>query len=54
MCAPVLQQQVWDPGLIVAQIVSVQCLFYLALGLLQAALLGAWRAQRVCVADVTG
>ncbi|KIY93984.1 hypothetical protein MNEG_13977, partial [Monoraphidium neglectum] len=27
--------QVWDPVLITAQIVSVQCLFYIVLGALQ-------------------
>jgi hypothetical protein len=32
--------QVWDPVLIIAQIVSVQCLFYLVLGALQAVIIG--------------
>ncbi len=32
--------QVWDPVLITAQIVSVQCLFYISLGLIQAVTLG--------------
>ncbi|KAF8067111.1 sys1 [Scenedesmus sp. PABB004] len=31
---------VWDPVLITAQIVAVQCLFYVSLGLLQAVMLG--------------
>lgn len=31
---------VWDPWLIVAQIVSLQCLFYLTLGLLLSVLVG--------------
>lgn len=32
--------QVWDPILIIAQIVSLQCLFYLSLGFWQALFLG--------------
>ncbi|KAJ9527330.1 hypothetical protein QJQ45_025593 [Haematococcus lacustris] len=32
---------VWDPTLIIAQIISLQCLFYLSLGLWQMLLLGA-------------
>lgn len=31
---------VWDPALIIAQIVSVQCLFYISLGLIQAITIG--------------
>lgn len=38
--------QVWDPVLIVAQILAVQCCFYLGLGILQAALLGALLAAQ--------
>lgn len=33
--------QVWDPALIIAQIISVQCLFYISLGLIQAVTIGA-------------
>jgi hypothetical protein len=33
--------QAWDPVLIIAQIAALQCLFYLTLGVLQAAMLGA-------------
>lgn len=32
--------QVWDPTLIIAQIVSLQCLLYLTLGVFEAILLG--------------
>jgi hypothetical protein len=32
--------QVWDPVLITAQIVSVQCLFYIVLGALQFVIIG--------------
>lgn len=32
--------QVWDPVLIIAQIISIQCLFYLSLGLWQVLFLG--------------
>ena len=32
--------QVWDPVLIISQILSLQCLFYLTLGVLDAILLG--------------
>lgn len=32
--------QVWDPVLIIAQILSLQCLFYLSLGFWQALFLG--------------
>jgi hypothetical protein len=32
--------QVWDPALIIAQIISVQCLFYVSLGLIQALTIG--------------
>lgn len=35
------QTQVWDPVLITAQIVSMQCLFYIGLALLQLLILGA-------------
>lgn len=37
---PLLPLQVWDPALIIAQIVSVQCLFYISLGLIQAVTIG--------------
>jgi hypothetical protein len=33
--------QTWDPVLITSQIVCVQCLFYISLGILQAITLGA-------------
>jgi len=33
--------QTWDPVLITSQIVCVQCLFYISLGILQAIILGA-------------
>lgn len=33
-------RQVWDPWLIIAQIISVQCLFYLSLGLFQMLFIG--------------
>ena len=36
--------QVWDPVLIVFQIVSLQCLFYLSLGLWQAVFIGKCRS----------
>ena len=32
--------QVWDPVLIISQIVSLQCLFYLTLGVFDAILIG--------------
>lgn len=32
--------QVWDPQLIIAQIITVQCLFYISLGLIQAVTIG--------------
>jgi hypothetical protein len=32
--------QVWDPVLIIAQIISLQCLFYLTLGVFDAILIG--------------
>jgi len=35
--------QVWDPLLIISQIIALQCTFYISLGLLQAVLLGRWR-----------
>jgi hypothetical protein len=38
--------QVWDPALIIAQIVSVQCLFYISLGLIQAITIGARAGSR--------
>lgn len=46
----VIMMQVWDPVLIISQIVSVQCLFYVSLGLLQAITLGGCvgRGCRVC------
>jgi hypothetical protein len=39
-CVRVPLSQVWDPVLIIAQIVSIQCLFYLSLGFWQALFLG--------------
>lgn len=33
--------QTWDPVLITSQVVCVQCLFYISLGILQAIILGA-------------
>lgn len=37
--------QVWDPWLIIAQIISIQCLFYITLGLWQLMFVGASYAQ---------
>lgn len=42
---------VWDPILIVAQIVALQCLFYLSLGLFQAIFLGHF-VQRLTTAQI--
>jgi hypothetical protein len=42
---------VWDPLLIIAQIISVQCLYYLSLGLWLSIVLGApchLQAKRSC------
>lgn len=36
--------QVWDPVLIIGQIASIQCLFYLSLGMLLALALGKQRS----------
>lgn len=41
-------REVWDPVLICAQIVAVQCLYYLGLGLLMSLLVGA----RCCLAGL--
>lgn len=37
----------WDPATIVAQIVAVQCLYYLSLGLLLKLVVGEWLQDRV-------
>eukprot|EP00803_Ostreobium_quekettii_P005106 evm.model.scf_611.2 EVM.evm.TU.scf_611.2 scf_611:44983-46466(-) len=37
--------QVWDPVLIIAQITAIQCLFYIALGLLEWVVIGAYVPQ---------
>lgn len=43
LCVLSAQAQVWDPVLIVFQIVALQCLFYLGLGLWHVLLLGECR-----------
>ena len=40
MCSMFYGTQVWDPVLIVAQIVTIQCLFYISFGLLLWTLVG--------------
>mmetsp|Transcript_5022 Transcript_5022/g.8757 ORF Transcript_5022/g.8757 Transcript_5022/m.8757 type:complete len:250 (-) Transcript_5022:370-1119(-) len=40
---------VWDPALIIAQIVSIQCLFYLSLGLWQLVFLGPYMVTRLSI-----
>ena len=40
ICCLPLAPQVWDPVLIISQIASLQCLFYLGLGIIQTMLLG--------------
>jgi protein SYS1 len=45
---------VWDPLLIVAQIISVQCLFYLSLGLWLTVFLGAATLQDAVAHIVNG
>lgn len=40
---------VWDPAVILAQIVALQAAFYALLGALLAVLVGAWLRVYVCV-----
>ena len=46
MAGVLFGSDVWDPARIVAQIVAMQCLFYLALGLLLYMTVGAWKSAR--------
>ena len=39
---------VWDPARIVAQIVAVQCLFYLSLSVLTYVIVGEWGQSQGC------
>lgn len=40
-------QEIWDPALIVAKIVAVQCSFYLGLGVLMGMLVGTGKSCSV-------